>query len=120
MNFHEAMEQKKQWRQHMARVKALPNDYQIVYQEIQKYLFKVGPVDVVAEGGILYELVDLFEDGANNNKGVREIVGQDVAAFVDSLIEDVPTYADYAKEISNEAVQKSYETYKAKEAKKNK
>ena len=30
----------------MARVKALPPGYQIVYKEIQKYLFKIGPIDV--------------------------------------------------------------------------
>ena len=30
----------------MARVKALPLDYQIVYKEIQRYLFKVGLVDL--------------------------------------------------------------------------
>ncbi len=29
-------EGKKAWRAHMARVKALPQDYQIVYKEIQK------------------------------------------------------------------------------------
>jgi DNA-binding ferritin-like protein (Dps family) len=36
----------KKWRAHMARVKALPQGYQIVYKEIQNYLFKVGPVEL--------------------------------------------------------------------------
>ena len=45
----DAIEGKKKWqekwRAHITRVKALPQDYQIVYKEIQKYLFKVGPVE---------------------------------------------------------------------------
>nr|WP_216853869.1 DUF1048 domain-containing protein [Phytoactinopolyspora halotolerans] len=44
MGIHDIIEGKKQWRAHMARVKALPRDYQIVYKEIQRYFFKVGPV----------------------------------------------------------------------------
>ena len=47
MGIQDIIEGKKQWRAHMARVKALPPDYQIVYKEIQRYLFKVGPVDVL-------------------------------------------------------------------------
>ena len=37
MGIHDIVEGKKQWRAHMARVKALPPDYQIVYKEIQRY-----------------------------------------------------------------------------------
>ena len=42
MGIQDIIEGKKQWRAHMARVKALPPDYQIVYKEIQRYFFKVG------------------------------------------------------------------------------
>ena len=52
MGIQDIIEGKKQWRAHVARVKALPPDYQIVYKEMQKYLFKVGPVDL-ADGGLL-------------------------------------------------------------------
>lgn len=47
----------------MARVKALPQDYQIVYKEIQKYLFKVGPVELTSGMGLLSGIIDLFEEG---------------------------------------------------------
>ncbi|MEK8174547.1 DUF1048 domain-containing protein [Streptomyces sp. M19] len=46
MGIQDIIEGKKQWRAHTARVKALPPDYRIVYKEMQKYLFKVGPVDL--------------------------------------------------------------------------
>ncbi len=65
----------------MARVKALPQDYQIVYKEIQKHLFKVGPVLLTAGTDLRSGIVDLFELGAVLGKGVLEVTGRDVAAF---------------------------------------
>ena len=38
MSIQDIIEGKREWRAHMARVKALPEDYQIVYKEIQKYI----------------------------------------------------------------------------------
>jgi DNA-binding ferritin-like protein (Dps family) len=78
------IEGKKQWRAHMARVKALPPDYQIVYKEIQRYFFKVGLVDL-PDGPVLSGIVDFFEEGVAAGKGVLELVGNDVAAFCDDL-----------------------------------
>jgi DNA-binding ferritin-like protein (Dps family) len=93
MGIADIIEGKKQWRAHMARVNALPPDYQVVYREMQKYLFKVGPVGL-SEGGILPDLVDFFEEGAASGKGVMAVVGPDAAAFCDALIGDSRTYAD--------------------------
>ena len=83
---------KKQWRAHMARVKALPPDYQIVYKEIQRYLFKVGG------GTLLSGIVDFFEEGIAAGKGVLELIGNDVAAFCDNLVKDSRTCADIHQE----------------------
>ncbi len=74
---------KQQWRAHIARVKALPPDYQIVYKEIQKYFFKVGLIHLPDGPGI----VDFFEEGVAAGKGVLELIGNDVAAFCDGLAE---------------------------------
>ena len=97
MSIQDIIEGKKQWRAHMARVKALPQDYQIVYKEMQKYLFKVGPVDL-PDGPLLPRIVDFFEEGAAAGKGVLEIIGNDVAAFCDDLVKDSPTYANAYQE----------------------
>ena len=94
MKIQEIIEGKKAWREHMTRVKALPEDYQIVYKEIQKYYFKVGPVGLTEESGLLSGIVDLFEEGAASGKDVLEVTGEDVAAFCDELIKDMKTYAD--------------------------
>ncbi|MFG3013621.1 DUF1048 domain-containing protein [Streptomyces cinerochromogenes] len=102
MSIQDIIEGKKQWRAHLARVKALPPDYQIVYKEMQKYLFKVGPVSL-SDGPLLPGIVDFFEEGVAAGKGVLELIGNDVAAFCDDLIKDSPTYADaYQESVSGE------------------
>ncbi|MGW5367656.1 DUF1048 domain-containing protein [Streptomyces sp. NPDC004009] len=103
MSIRDIIEGKKQWRAHVARVKALPPDYQIVYQEMQRYLFKVGPVDL-HDGSLLPGIVDFFAEGATEGKGVLELIGSDVAAFCDDLIKDSRTYSDiYQESVSGEA-----------------
>ncbi|MFE0800613.1 DUF1048 domain-containing protein [Streptomyces sp. NPDC058812] len=97
MSIQDIIEGKKQWRAHVARVKALPPDYQIVYKEMQKYLFKVGPVSL-SDGPLLPGIVDFFEEGVAAGKGVLELIGTDVAAFCDGLIKDSRTYADVYQE----------------------
>ncbi|MFY1597760.1 DUF1048 domain-containing protein [Micromonospora sp. WMMD737] len=97
MSIQDIIEGKKQWRAHVARVKALPPDYRIVYQEMQRYLFKVGPTDLL-DGGLLPGIVDFFEEGVAAGKGVLEVTGTDVAAFCDELIKDSRTYADVYQE----------------------
>jgi DNA-binding ferritin-like protein (Dps family) len=107
----DAIEGKKKWqekwRAHMARVKALPQDYQIVYKEIQRYLFKVGPVELTDGTDLLSGIVDLFEEGAALGKGVLEVTGSDVAAFCDDLIKDSRTFADILQESVDQEVNKA-------------
>jgi DNA-binding ferritin-like protein (Dps family) len=107
MRIHDIIEGKKEWRAHMARVRALPQDYQIVYKEIQKYLFKVGPVELTEGTGLLSGIVDFFEEGATLGKGVLEVIGSDVAAFCDDLIKDSKTYADIYQESIAQEVSKA-------------
>jgi DNA-binding ferritin-like protein (Dps family) len=107
MRIQDIIEGKKEWRAHMARVQALPQDFQIVYKEIQKYLFKVGPVELTEGTGLLTGIVDLFEEGAAMGKGVLEVTGNDVAAFCDDLIKDSKTYAEIYQESVDRDVNKA-------------
>ena len=107
MGIQDIIEGKKEWRAHVARVKSLPKDYQIVYKEIQKYLFKVGPVELTEGTDLLSGIVDLFEEGAALGKGVLEVTGNDVAAFCDDLIKDSKTYAEIYQESVDKEVSKA-------------
>ena len=110
-----ALEGKRQWqakwRAHMARVKALPPDYQIVYKEIQKYFFKVGPVELTDGTDLLAGIIDLFEEGAAVGKGVLDVTGTDVAAFCDDLIKDSRTFADILRESVDQEVRFNQENH---------
>lgn len=107
MGIKDIIEDKRAWRGHMARVKELPKDYQIVYKEIQKYLFKVGPAELTEGIELLTGIIDLFEEGAALGKGVLEVTGSDVAAFCDDLIKDSKTYMDIYEESINQEVNKA-------------
>ena len=111
VSIQDAIEGKRKWQQkwraHMARVKALPQDYQIVYKEIQNYLFKVGPVELTDGTDLLSGIIDLFEESAALGKGVLEVTGRDVAAFCDDLIKDSKTFADILQESIDQEVNKA-------------
>jgi DNA-binding ferritin-like protein (Dps family) len=107
MSFKDVVEGKKQWRKHMARVNVLPNDYQIVYKEIQKYLFKIGPVEPDYGTNVLADILEHFEEGAASGKDVFDVTGKDVAAFCDELVKGSKTYADIYQESVNQKVAKA-------------
>jgi DNA-binding ferritin-like protein (Dps family) len=107
MSIQDIIEGKKEWRAHVARVRALPEDYQIVYKELQKYLFKVGPVELTEGLGLLSGIVDLFEEGAASGKGVLDVTGSNVADFCDELIKDSKTFADIYQESADLEVSKA-------------
>lgn len=97
---------KKEWRAMEARAKALPKDYQVVYDEIKNYMFKFsagGGMDIVA---ILKDLLGLFEEGAADGKRVLEITGDDVAAFCNELLRNAKTYTENWREALNRDVMK--------------
>lgn len=110
MSIKEIIEGKKKWRAHVSRVKALPHEYQIVYKEIQKYLFKVGPVEL--NEGILSDLISFFEEGATAEKAVLEITGADVAAFCDDLLGDSKNWADLYQDSVNQKGDKTMKKQK--------
>jgi len=117
MRIQDIIKGKKEWRAHMTRVKALPQDYQIVYNEIQKYLFKVGLVELTEGMGLLYGIIDHFEEGAALEKGVLEVTGCDVAAFCDELIKDSKTYTDINQESVDQEVKKAMKKFMDKQSK---
>ncbi|WP_088035032.1 DUF1048 domain-containing protein [Evansella clarkii] len=53
-------------------------------------------------GGIL----DLFEEGAAENKKVTDLTGEDVAAFCDELVKDATTWQDQYREKLNDSIRR--------------
>lgn len=95
---------KKEYKQMMARVKALPEDYQFVFDKMQKYMWNYCAGNGYDMLKIHYELIELFEDGAANGRQVLEITGEDVAAFSDELLCNARTYTENWREKLNSDV----------------
>jgi DNA-binding ferritin-like protein (Dps family) len=97
---------KKEYKQMMARVKKLPEDYQFVYQKIQHYMWSFTGGDGLDILRIQYELIDLFETGVADGKRVLEITGEDVATFCDELLKNAKTYTENRREELNRDILK--------------
>ena len=98
------MDEKRKYRQQMARVNALPNDYQYVFKKIQEHMWS----NVTGSGydmmELQYDLLDIFEESVANGKPVLEVTGEDVAGFVDELLKNTKTYENKWKDKMNKDI----------------
>jgi DNA-binding ferritin-like protein (Dps family) len=82
-----SLEQKKQYRQYKARIKALPPNYRTAIEALDRYLMYFGAVtkgDTLLE--MLEDLLVLFEQSAEDGTTVRAIVGADPLEFMDTFL----------------------------------
>jgi DNA-binding ferritin-like protein (Dps family) len=106
--FKKVLRDKKEYMQQKARVKALPEDYQFVFEKIQSYMWNFAAGDGYDMLKIQYELIDLFEAGAAEGKQVLEITGEDVAEFCDELLCNAKTYTENWHEKLNRDIMKKF------------
>lgn len=97
--------EKREWRAMEARAAALPEDYRVLYAEIQKYLWQLSAGDGRETITVLGGLLDLFEAGAADGRRALEVTGADVAAFCDELLRNARTYTQDWREKLNRRVQ---------------
>jgi DNA-binding ferritin-like protein (Dps family) len=81
-----SLEQKKQYRQHRARIDALPDPYADVAKAFERYLMYYGGI---TDGDTLVtmfgDFADLWERAALDGTPVRDIVGADPVDFAESF-----------------------------------
>lgn len=107
-NIKKMIESKREYKQQMARVEALPEDYQYVFKKIQKHMWMFAAGAGYDMMKIHYDLIELFESGAANGKHVLEITGEDVAAFCDELLRSARTYTEDWRETLNQDILKKF------------
>lgn len=105
-NIKKIIESKREYKQHMARVEALPKDYQYVFKKIQGHMWMFAAGSGYDMLKIHYDLIELFEAGAADGKQVLEITGEDVAAFCDELLRNARTYTENWREALNRDILK--------------
>ncbi|MEX3617114.1 DUF1048 domain-containing protein [Paenibacillus glucanolyticus] len=96
---------KKEYKMMMARVDALPEDYQFVFKKIQNYMWNFATGSGMDMLNIQYELIELFEGGAAEGRQVLDITGDDVASFADELVANAKTYVAKYREDLNQSIQ---------------
>lgn len=102
------MGDKKEYKMMMARVDALPEDYQFVFKKIQNYMWNFATGNGMDMLQMQYELIDLFESGAADGREVLEITGEDVASFADELVANARTYVAKYREDLNQSIMKQF------------
>lgn len=65
-----------------------------------------GATDWQDSKRIYNSLLDLFEEGAAEQRKVTDLTGDDVATFCDGLIEDVETWKDKPRQKLNDTIRK--------------
>ncbi|MEM5013589.1 DUF1048 domain-containing protein [Niallia taxi] len=102
--FKKMLGDKKEYKMMMARVEALPEDYQFVFKKIQNYMWQFSTGNGMDMLHIQYELIELFEGGAAEGRQVLEITGEDVATFADELVANAKTYVAKYREDLNKSI----------------
>lgn len=99
---------KKKYREKMEEMKQLPKDYQVVYDEIQKFVWQFSAGDGMDMLNALYNLIEFFEEGAANDVPALELVGNDVGDFAETMLREVQakTQMNELKRKVNERVKK--------------
>ena len=105
-NIKKMVESKREYKQQMARVNALPEDYQYVFKKIQGHMWMFAAGSGYDMMKIHYDLIELFESGAAEGQSVLEITGEDVAAFCDELLRSASTYTENWREALNRDILK--------------
>ena len=80
------LEQKKQYRQHKARMEALPEPHRSAAKALDRYLmYAAGVTDGDTLVTMIGDAVDLWDRAAVDGTPVRAIVGDDPVAFAEEF-----------------------------------
>ncbi|MFZ2152747.1 MAG: DUF1048 domain-containing protein [Microgenomates group bacterium] len=105
--FKKLINDKREYKMMMARVNAMPEDYQFVYKKIQSYMWNHDGGDGMDMLKVQYELIDLFEAGVADGRQVLEITGKDVTGFCNDLLRNTKTYTeDWGEKLNREIREK--------------
>jgi len=101
------IEDKKEYKQQMARVEALPEDYRFVFKKIQGYMWNFAGGDGSDMLKTQYDLIELFEVSAADGKQVLDVTGEDVVGFCDELLRGTKMWTDnFRKKLNRDLMNK--------------
>jgi DNA-binding ferritin-like protein (Dps family) len=99
---------KKEYKEQMARIEALPEEYRFVFKKIQGYMWSFAGGDGSDMLRTQYELIELFEASAADGRKVLEVTGEDVVGFCDELLRDTKVWTDNYRQKLNHDIMKKF------------
>lgn len=98
---------KQAYKEHLAKIRALPEDYRFVYTKVTEYMWDYsGGGDGYDMIALHTNLLELFQSGATEGKNILDITGEDVAYFCDELLKNCSTYTENRRNKLNVAIHK--------------
>lgn len=85
---------KKIYKDHLAFVESLPEDYRFVFRRMKEYIWSFAGGTGMDTLQTEYELAKLFAEASQNGFSVLDVTGKDVAGFCDDLIRDNKSWMD--------------------------
>lgn len=106
------LNEKREYKQMMKRVDALPKDYSFAFKKIQKYIYTVGaPSDDMAiftDMTMFMDLLELFEASAADKRQVIDVIGSDVSKFCDEFMSAYVTNTETLRERLNKEIMEKF------------
>lgn len=98
---------KKEYREQLSRVEALPEDYRFVFKKIHGYMWSFAGGDGSDMLKTQHELIELFEASAADGKHVLDVTGEDVVGFCDELLRGTKMWTDnFRKKLNRDILKK--------------
>jgi DNA-binding ferritin-like protein (Dps family) len=91
-------DEKKRYRQYKARKEQLSASYREGIDAVERYALRFGPATGDTVVTMLEDLVEIFEQGAQEGTPVRQIVGDDPVQFTQDFLKKYPANPWAAKE----------------------
>lgn len=79
---------KQEWRAYRARVAKLPPDFQQKMNALQTYLYSWAAGDGMTH--VIYQVLEMFEEAALEGQPVESVIGDDIVAFADGILQEYP------------------------------
>jgi len=86
--FKKMIGEKREYRVYKERVNQLPEEYKKAMKAIESYMWNFAKGAGVLE--LLKNILEMFENSVSDGLNVRDIVGNDIAAFADSFLAEFP------------------------------
>ncbi|WML44391.1 DUF1048 domain-containing protein [Neobacillus sp. PS3-40] len=86
--FKKMIQEKREYRAYQKRVNELPEEFRVAMKAIESYMWNFAKGSGMFE--LLKNILEMFENSANDGLSVRDVVGSDIAEFADSLLAEFP------------------------------